>query len=124
MYLIRAECLARGGDKTAAMNDLNTLLRARWAKDPITGASLYVDQTAIDADNALRIILNERRKELVLRATRWIDLRRLNQDPRFAITLTRNIAGQIYTLPPNDKKYVYPIPDNEIRLSGLQQNPR
>ncbi|MGL1493947.1 RagB/SusD family nutrient uptake outer membrane protein, partial [Vibrio parahaemolyticus] len=30
MYLIRAEALARLGQATAAMTDLNSLLRNRW----------------------------------------------------------------------------------------------
>jgi hypothetical protein len=55
---------------------------------------------------------------------RWIDLRRLNTDSRYAVTLTRNLNNQIYTLPPNDQRYVLPIPDLEIKLSGIEQNPR
>ena len=124
VYLIRAECNARLGNTANAMADLNTLLRKRWKKDPITGLSLYVDQTATDANDALSKILIERRKELIHRGLRWTDLRRLNKDPRFAITLTRILNGQTYTLSPNDPKYVLPIPDDEINLTGIQQNPR
>ncbi|HMU44476.1 MAG TPA: RagB/SusD family nutrient uptake outer membrane protein, partial [Ignavibacteriaceae bacterium] len=120
MYLISAECKARAGQKDASLIDLNALLLKRWRNS----AGPYSPVTAIDAEDALRKILVERRKELLVRGIRWSDLRRLNQDPRFAITLTRKLNGQIYTLPPNDKKYTYPIPDNEIQLSGIQQNPR
>jgi hypothetical protein len=79
---------------------------------------------AIDAEDALRKVLLERRKELVFRAIRWTDLRRLNKDPRFATTLRRVVLGQEYLLPPNDNRYVYPIPTNEIEASGVPQNPR
>ena len=48
-----------------------------------------------------------------------MDLRILNMDISFAVTLTRNLNGVNFTLPPNDKKYVYPIPENEVRLTGL-----
>jgi hypothetical protein len=68
--------------------------------------------------------LLERRKELCFRGLRWQDLRRLNKEPEYAKTLTRKIDGITYTLPPNDPKYVFPIPPNVIALSGMQQNPR
>jgi len=118
VYLIRAEAYARLGNKALALSDLNTLLSMRWK----TGT--FNNVTAVDAEDALRKILLERRKELIFRGLRWIDLRRLNQDTRFAITLTRVLNGQTYTLLPNDPKYTYPIPLDEIRLSGIPQNPR
>lgn len=118
IYLIRAECYAREGNISSAMNDLNFLLRNRWR----TGT--YVNQTAASGDVALAIILNERRKELSFRNLRWTDLRRLNKEVRFQITLTRTVNGQTYTLPPNASRYVLPIDDQEILLGGLQQNPR
>ncbi|HVW96700.1 MAG TPA: RagB/SusD family nutrient uptake outer membrane protein [Mucilaginibacter sp.] len=117
-YLIRAECNARLGNTSDAMNDLNTLLQKRYKTGTFTAL------TASSADNALSLILAERRKELVFRGLRWSDLRRLNQDPRFTVTLTRNLNGTVYTLPPNDPKYVFPISDNVITYSGIQQNPR
>ncbi|MDB5153528.1 MAG: RagB/SusD family protein [Mucilaginibacter sp.] len=118
VYLISAECNARNGNTVAAMTDLNTLLKTRWK----TGT--FIPYVASNPDDALTQILKERRKELIYRNIRWTDLRRLNKDPRFAVTLKRNINGQIYTLPPNDKRYVFPIPDDVIAASGIQQNPR
>lgn len=118
LYLIRAECTARKNNVAAAMNDLNTLLRTRWR----TGT--YVDMTAANQTEALSKVLTERRKELAFRGRRWNDLRRLNKDPNYAVTLTRLLNGQTYTLAPNDIKYVYPIPQEEIDRSGIEQNPR
>jgi hypothetical protein len=37
---------------------------------------------------------------------------------------TRTVAGITHTLLPNDNRYTWPIPDNEITLSNLPQNPR
>lgn len=116
MYLTRAECYARAGQTDLAMSDLNTLLKTRWA----TGT--YVDKTASSADDALSVILSERRKELVMRGMRWTDLRRLNQDPKFAVTLTRTILGQTYTLPPNDPRYTLLIPTEVILNGHIPQN--
>lgn len=118
MYLNRAECYARAGNISAAMADLNTLLKTRW----VTGT--YVDMTAANADDALSKILIERRKELCYRGLRWTDLRRLNIDQRFQTTITRIANGQTYTLPPNSPKYVLPLDDYEIKVGGLQQNQR
>lgn len=116
MYLISAECAARSGNTTKAMNDLNTLLKTRWK----TG--MYVQLSATSSSDALRQILVERKKELICRGIRWSDLRRLNLDPSQAITLSRNVLGTSYTLEPNSFKYVFPIPDDIIQISGIQQN--
>ena len=40
------------------------------------------------------------------------------------ITLKRDLDGTIYTLPPNDPRYVMPIPQDEINLSHIEQNAR
>lgn len=118
VLLIRAECYARLGDIQLALADLNRLRRHRFENEQ------FLPVTATSKEEALTLILNERRKELVLRGTRWEDLRRLNKDERFAKTLIRVIGGQQHELPPNDLRYVWPIPDDAIELGGLTQNPR
>jgi tetratricopeptide (TPR) repeat protein len=117
VYLIKAECEARQGQNADAMNDLNVLLKNRFN-------SSFAPKVAENADGALEIILNERRKELLFRGLRWMDLKRLNLDSRFQTTLTRIVNGTTYTLVPNDPRYVYPIPDSEVLLSGIEQNSR
>ena len=118
VYLIRAECRARSGNIAGAMNDLNTLLSSRWR------SGTFQPYTAATADQALALVLTERRKETLFRELRWSDLRRLNQDQRFAISLIRVLTEHVDTLPPLDDRYTYPIPENEIQLSGILQNQR
>lgn len=118
LFLTRAECNARAGNTVAALADLNMLLRTRWS----TGT--YVDKTASSADEALALVLTERRKQLLMRGLRWTDLRRLNRDPRFAVTLKRTVAGVEYTLPPNDLRYTLLIPSEVINQSSIAQNKR
>lgn len=118
VYLIRAECKARLDDKNGALNDLNTLLITRWK----TGT--FTDFVATDADEALQIILTERRKELVLRGLRWFDLRRLNEDSKTSKTLQRNLNGKVYQLPPGDPRYTQYIPQQTIDMTGIEQNTR
>jgi tetratricopeptide (TPR) repeat protein len=119
VYLTIAECNARMGNKDAALGILNILLKNRWNKNVP-----YLNITAANSDEALKKILEERRKELCFRGIRWTDLRRLNKESRFAVTLNRKVKGINYTLPPNSPKYVLPIPTEVIQLTGMQQNPR
>lgn len=118
MYLVRAECYARSGNVPSAMNDLNTLMKSRWNK-----SVPFPTFSAIDKNDALRQILEERKKELILRGRRWIDLRRLNRDPNLAQTISRTISGVTYTLEPNSYRYTFPIPHDEVQSSGITQNP-
>lgn len=118
LYLIKAECLARRSETTAAMDKLNQLLVLRFDK-----SKAYRAVTASSPADALTKILLERRKELVWRGMRWHDLKRLNKEGA-NITLSRTLNGTTYTLPPNDPRYVFPIPNDEITLSGIAQNPR
>ena len=117
VYLMRAECFARAGNVTSAMEDLNFLLEKRWK----TGSFSPVG--AINAADALEKILMERRKELLMRGLRWMDIKRLNKEGA-QITLKRVINGQNYLLFPNDLRYALPIPEDVITLSGMQQNYR
>jgi len=117
MYLIRSECRARKGDIQGAMVDLNDLLIKRWRR------GMYQARSTTDKEEALLMILLERRKQLVGRSTRWTDLRRLNKDPRFAVSIKRAINGKLYVLAPGDKRYTFPLPDNEVG-NIVMQNPR
>lgn len=118
IYLIRAECYARLNQAPAALSALNSLLQKRYRPG-------FVPLTAVTPEDALILILNERRKELPLTAQlRWEDLRRLNRDPRFAITLTRRMVEAGFSLPPDDPRYVLPIPDYELALNPMPQNER
>ncbi|HRP30813.1 MAG TPA: RagB/SusD family nutrient uptake outer membrane protein [Agriterribacter sp.] len=115
MYLVRAECLARAGDTQGAMADLNALLVRRWK------AGTFVPLTASNPSEALKIILIERRKELLMRGVRWMDIKRFNKE-NAVITLKRMIAGQEYKLQPNDNYYALPLPKDIIQATGISQN--
>lgn len=115
VYLIRAECLARKGNTVPAMNDLNLLLAKRWK------AGTFNPFTANNPEEALEIILRERRKELLLRGLRWTDIKRLNKEG-YNIIPKRIVHGQEYTLTPNERRYALPIPEDVIAMTGMQQN--
>lgn len=121
MMLIKAEAAARAGAVTEAMDLLNTLRQKRFA------AAHYVPFTASNAAGALRMVLEERRRELCFHCTRWFDQKRLNKEAAFAVTITRKnlVTGESFTLTPNSPRYLFPIPLYNIQLSpSLVQNPR
>ncbi|QOW10162.1 RagB/SusD family nutrient uptake outer membrane protein [Kaistella flava (ex Peng et al. 2021)] len=112
-----SECYARLGDANSGINYLNDLLKTRW----ITGK--YITITANNSQIALQKILDERRKELLMRGLRWSDIKRLNRDGA-GIVLTRNLMGETLTLPPNDLRYAIAIPEEVVKLTGMKQNER
>lgn len=118
IYLIRAECFARSGKLNESLQDLNTLLSQRW----ISGT--FIPFTASNSDQALSLILNERKKELIFRSIRWCDLKRLNKESNFQVTIKRDLDNQLFNLPPNDLRYQLLIPKDIIKLTNLIQNPR
>lgn len=117
LYLVRAETFARAGNGPAALADLNTLLEKRYK----TGT--FVPYTTATAGDLLALVVTERRKELLMRGLRWIDLKRLNREGA-GITLQRVVNGQTYTLPPNSPRYQLPIPEDVVELTGIPQNAR
>jgi hypothetical protein len=115
-YLIRAECRAQAGNVTGALEDINTLKLNRY-----NGA--FVPFIASTKEQALNIILDERRKELPCRGVRWTDIRRLNLEGA-NIKPVRFINNQYYELPINSSLYALPIPPDAVALGNYQQNIR
>ncbi|MGE9313201.1 RagB/SusD family nutrient uptake outer membrane protein [Niabella sp. CJ426] len=117
MYLIRAECMARKGDDalSGAINDLNILLQKRFVK------AAFVPYASTSKTDVLNKILDERRKELLFRAIRWSDIKRLNKEGR-NIMLQREVGGKIYSLQANSNYYALPLPYDIVTLTGIKQN--
>ncbi|RAJ10714.1 SusD-like starch-binding protein associating with outer membrane [Chitinophaga skermanii] len=117
VYLVKSEALCRLNKTKNAVEVLNSLLVQRFELNKYIPYDLNLSSTEL-----LPIILLERRKELILRGRRWLDLKRFNNDPAIAKTLLRNIGGSQYLLQPKSFKYVFPIPDDVISKSGIKQN--
>lgn len=117
VWLNMAESAARIGKEDLANDGLRYLLENRLDVNFSWGENLT-------GSNLLERILEERRKELVYRGLRWLDLKRLNQEEEFAMTLERKYNDQKPTLPPGDTRYTFLIPPAEINLNPMQQNVR
>jgi tetratricopeptide (TPR) repeat protein len=119
IYLNKAECLVRKGYVKEGIETLLQLLVNRYKV-------LHTEEFLLikNQEDALNLILNERRKELLFRGIRWADLRRLNREG-FNFTLKRLVNNNEFYLYPNDKRYVYPIPTEVIAFhSDWPQNER
>ncbi|MFS0491877.1 RagB/SusD family nutrient uptake outer membrane protein [Leadbetterella byssophila] len=116
LYLIKAECLVRLGLEEQAKETLD-ILRAHRMKNNLNSVS-----SKLESSDLLELIIMERRKELLFRGLRWTDLRRLNKIPEFAKVLERKIGNETFTLRPDGDRYVFKIPEDVIRMSGIEQN--
>ncbi|RZK52061.1 MAG: RagB/SusD family nutrient uptake outer membrane protein [Pedobacter sp.] len=117
LYLIRAECSTRDNNLVKALSDLNYLLQNRYQ----TGKFLPLNLS--NKEELLEVIIAERRKELLMRGLRWIDIKRLNKDGA-NIAINRVVNGTNYVLPPNDNRFAIAIPEDVIAMTGIPQNIR
>ncbi|RYF88934.1 MAG: RagB/SusD family nutrient uptake outer membrane protein [Chitinophagaceae bacterium] len=117
LYLIRAEANVRGNDIGKGREALNYLLQHRYQ----TGK--FVPVALTDREQLLRLIIDERRKELLMRGLRWIDIKRLNKEGA-NIGISRTVNGTVYLLPANDKRFALAIPEDVVAMTGISQNPR
>jgi tetratricopeptide (TPR) repeat protein len=118
MMLIVAECAARANDAATAVDMLNKLREKRFAPAD------YVALTAGTPEEAMQAVIAERRRELFGTGLRWFDMKRLNKDAAYQVTVTRTFKGVNYTLEPNSNRYQFPISPKYILLNPeIQQNP-
>lgn len=118
MYLIQAECLIRIGQVEQGLNVLNKLLVTRFVDNS------YITFKELGRDDALDLVLKERRKQLLIRGLRWLDLRRFNFMESRNIELHRALAGKEYKLLAKDLKYTFLVPNNVLINSEVTQFPR
>lgn len=114
--LIRAECLARLNHLVKAQQDINLLLENRYLK------GTFVSYNLTDKNQVLDLILSERRKELVFRGLRWIDLKRYNLEGK-NIYIKRIIDNKEIVLAPHANRYALPLPYDIVSSTGIVQNP-
>lgn len=118
LYLTRAECYARKGEIENAMKDLNDLLITRWT------AGEFVPLTAATKEEALAIILLERKKELIFRGVRWMDIKRLNEEgANISIIRKAPDNSQSGVLLPKSPRFAMQLPLDIVLTFGYTQNP-
>ncbi len=115
IMLIAAESNLRIGKTEKAIDFLNTFLSHRINKNA------FVPIKDVSGLHLMDTVLNERRKELLMRGVRWAEIKRLNKEG-YKIIPTRIVDGKKYILPPNSPYYALPIPKDLIDLTGMEQN--
>ncbi|GAB3025343.1 RagB/SusD family nutrient uptake outer membrane protein [Niabella terrae] len=114
VYLMLAESMARIGMGDDALTLIYAMQQFRYS----TPSPPLVNP---DTSEIISLILAERRKELIFRALRWPDIKRLNKLTP-SIVLKRFVNNQYYELPANDPRYALPLPKDIIDLTGMPQN--
>ena len=112
IFLINAESLARLNRGSEGLEILNQLLITRYKTGTFQPILFESNEQAIN------VILEERRKSLVFRGySRWTDLRRFLKDPNWEGPQKRLVIDQSYELGLEPKNYYLVIPPNEIELN-------
>ena len=137
VYLMYAEVALRTGDSATAKNYLEMVrARARGAESILPAFPGYsipdykndyamhqLTDTPEDLEMAIR---HERRVELAMESHRWFDICRwgIAKDVMDAYAKTETAEAQAHMTPFVEGKHeLMPIPQEEIRLGGIEQNP-
>lgn len=120
VYLTLAEAYARQNRTKEAIEVLNRLRVKR-----IKGDEATLPAAGLSQREAMRHIIDERRKELLFGFNRFWDLKRYNTEPEYAKTITRvfplvteGVERKTYTLKPGSRLYIIPFP-----LAVREKNP-
>lgn len=112
LYLIKAECEARAGRLTDAMETLNKVRKTRIIADK------YTDLTAADLKDALEKIITFKDNVCVQTVVPFMDARRLNTEGVFVRTFTKEYNGQTYTLRPDSHLWTMVFPGAAVNNPG------
>ena len=119
IYLTKAESLARDNKIQEAMDVVNTLRTKRISPDT------YELLTATTKEQALEIVLQERRWELAIKGPRWSDMKRLDAESKMPAVERLDMAtGEVLeTLAPKSTHYTFEIPSRVLLFNpGMEKN--
>ena len=129
MYLMRAECKARTNDLAGAVADLELLREKRISG---TAAAKVPSDIASSQQALVRFILDERIREFAITGLRWLDMRRLSQDPVYSshvnyVHKIYNADGSLassYSFKERPQRFALKFGERMLKESnGLEDNP-
>ncbi len=117
MLLINAECKARNSDLAGAAASIQLLRQARYSAGNAPVAPVFSS-----VNQALSVILLERRKEFAFEGHRYLDLKRLGKELGVGVSRLASDAGSFSAptdLPANDYRFTLPIPQSELNANNI-----
>jgi len=119
MYLVVAEAEIHKGNYDAAMENLDKIRVCRI--DPEVYQPLQGNVNTLE--DAVAHLKQTAHGENIYSNYNFIDRKRWNEVKGWEETITRELAGNTYTLKPGSSMWIFPIPMNAINNnSNLQQN--
>lgn len=120
VYLMAAECHARLGDISSAMDRLEELRKNRYEN------YTAISREGLTKNDVIKLILDERRKELMMiPGIRLADIKRLGLDPDFSQSVKRTINGVTTEFAPTSNRFVLQIPHVVMKFNpNMEQNSR
>ncbi len=119
MYLIIAEAEIHNGNYKEAMKALDAIRVNRI--DPLVYEPL--EGTVSSEQEAIFHLKQTSHGENIYSCYNFINLKRWNQVEGYKKTLTRNLAGQEFTLAPDSPLWIFPFPKNAVEVNPkLKQN--
>ena len=120
MYRTQAEMYARKGMIDEAMDNINLIRKNRIV------SSSYADVTASSEEDAIALVLAERRRELAFQGLRWMDMKRLDRENRMPAVVRKNLQTMEVeaTLEPHGEGYVFEIPARVLQFNPQMQKNR
>ncbi|MPM52256.1 hypothetical protein SDC9_99013 [bioreactor metagenome] len=113
-YLIRAEANSNLGNYANAAKDITTLRSARYSS---------YGSTTINEDNWLKLISEERVRELFMEGFRLHDLKRWNKGFKRTPQSSTVGAGNSLNIEAGNPLFVWPIPQHDLDAPGSELQP-
>ena len=111
-YLIKAECLARKGQLSEAMDVLNHVRQTYILPEK------YQPLAAVNAAEAILYIRQAKNNQLIFSIVPFGDARRYNAEATYARTLTKEVDGKQVSLTPASHLWTFPFPQGALDNPG------
>ncbi len=111
-YLIKAECLARKGQISEAMDVLNQVRKTYILPEK------YQPLAAATEAEAIASIRQAKDNQLIFSIVPFADARRYNAEGTYACTLTKKVDGKQVSLTPTSHLWTFPFPKGALDNPG------
>lgn len=116
-YLIKAECLARTGELSGAVDIINNIRQKRIHPD------VYEPVSADTEAGVMALLMRTARIEFLYTMKNFLHIKRWNTEAAYRQTISRTINGVDYTLEPGSDLYIFPFPQSATNYNSyLTQN--